>query len=340
MKKVLIVGDSRKMRGGVNAVIRTMESSYLWKKYETYWVECQINASVFLKILYIVRGNIIGLMKIPFYHIINFQTTPVGLRRLTPIFLLGVLMKKKIIIHLHVGNQLKDYHNDRFFKWCCRKADKILTMGRMWMTEVPISDKSKIDYLYNPAPSLVTPTIGNKYFLFAAYLDAENNKGQDTLVKAFANVTKTHPEWKLVICGTGNVDALKQLVRCLGIEKNVEFPGWVDGNEKQRYFNQAYCYVMASLKEGLPISILEAMSYGKPLITTPVGCLPEFLVDKESALIFDFNDVGRLSVCMNEMIENKELYFNLVKREQEIIKENFTKEKFLEKLDRIYQSLN
>lgn len=338
MTKVLIIGDSRKMKGGVNTVIRTMEDSYIWDKYKTYWVECQINSSKLMKVLFLIKGVFVGLFQMPFYRIANFQTTPAGLRRLSILFLWAVVLRKKIIIHLHVGNQLEHFQNDRFFIFCCKKASKVITLGKKWMDYVPIVDKSKVEFLYNPSIPVEEPVVGEKYFLFAAFLDIVY-KGYDTLIEGFAEVVKKHPDWKLVVCGVGELDNLKRYIKKFGIEDNVETPGWVVGTEKRRYFKNCYAYVMTSLMEGLPMSVLESMAYGKPIITTPVGCLPEFLTDKKSALIFNFRDAKGLADCMNRLIEDRELCNTLVLNEQRIIEDKFTKDKFLNKLDSIYQSV-
>jgi glycosyltransferase involved in cell wall biosynthesis len=338
MLKVLIVGDSRKMKGGVSSVIKSMENSYLWEKYHCYWVECQINSTNLMKLIYLIKGIIVGFFQTPFYDIINFQTTPAGLRRLYPLFFWSVLLRKKIIIHLHVGNQLKYFQNDKLFIWCCYHASLVLTLGKSWMKYLPVNDGNKVDYLYNPSIPTETPSGSEKYFLFAAFLDIVY-KGYDTLIEGFAKFSKDYPDWKLVVCGTGEIDNIKRIIKKCNVEDKVELPGWVEGEIKANYFQNAYAYVMTSLMEGLPMSILESMSYGKPIISTPVGCLPEFLEDKKSVLFFNFHDSEGLARRMRELIENKELYDQLIENGHRIINEQFTKDIFLEKLDRIYTNL-
>lgn len=54
--KVLFVGDSRKMRGGVSTVIKTIEKSSIWEKYNCNWLETQINATKIIKFWYLIKG--------------------------------------------------------------------------------------------------------------------------------------------------------------------------------------------------------------------------------------------------------------------------------------------
>lgn len=70
--KVLFVGDSRKMRGGVSTVIKTIEKSSIWEKYNCNWLETQINATKIIKFWYLIKGYLKGVYMIPQYNIISF----------------------------------------------------------------------------------------------------------------------------------------------------------------------------------------------------------------------------------------------------------------------------
>ena len=74
--KVLIVGDSRKMKGGVSTVIKSMEANPIWDKYKCYWLQCQINKGMAWKVLYLAMGLLNSLFRVPMYDIVHFHTTP------------------------------------------------------------------------------------------------------------------------------------------------------------------------------------------------------------------------------------------------------------------------
>ena len=198
-----------------------------------------------------------------------------------------------------------------------------------------------MEFLYNPVPENNAPRRDNaetsKYFLFAAFFNI--NKGYDILLKAFSQVVKKYPDWRLVMCGVGNVEEVKSFITENGVGNNVELPGWVDGKERESYFNNAYAYCMTSRKEGLPMAVLECLSIGVPVISTPVGCLPEFLLDNENVMFFDFEDADNLAKQMIRLIEDKDLYNRLSENGVQVISDSFTSTKVFEKLDRIYQDL-
>ena len=65
------------------------------------------------------------------------------------------------------------------------------------------------------------------------------NKGYDILLKAFAQVVKKYPDWRLVMCGVGNVEEVKTFIAENGVGDNVDLPGWVEADERDKYFNNS-----------------------------------------------------------------------------------------------------
>jgi len=100
-------------------------------------------------------------------------------------------------------------------------------------------------------------------------------KGIYDLVCALAQITAVHPEARLVACGSGELEAVRRLARELGVERQLELPGWVSGEAKARLLAQAAIYVLPSYNENLPVSILEAMAAGLPVVSTRVGGIPD-----------------------------------------------------------------
>ena len=87
------------------------------------------------------------------------------------------------------------------------------------------------------------------------------------------------------------------------------------------------------------MSVLEAMSYGVPIITTPVGCLQEFLVDKESALFFDYGNIDELATALETLIENKSLRTKIAENGYILAKEKFDTDVICKRLSKIYDNL-
>lgn len=119
----------------------------------------------------------------------------------------------------------------------------------------------------------VTP--GSKVMLFLSRIARKKNL--PLLLKAFARNVKTRPEWVLIIAGSderGHLQEVLALIRDLQIERSVRLIGPVSGREKACAFTSASVFVLPSHSEGLPIAVLEAMEYGKPIVATDGWTLP------------------------------------------------------------------
>jgi glycosyltransferase involved in cell wall biosynthesis len=86
----------------------------------------------------------------------------------------------------------------------------------------------------------------------------------------------------------------------------VQFAGWVSGTKKAELLNKCDIYVLPSYNEGLPISILEAMSYGKPVISTNVGGIPEIVKPGFNGWLFQPGDRDALNGIILEVLAEKE----------------------------------
>ena len=116
---------------------------------------------------------------------------------------------------------------------------------------------------------------GSRVLLFLSRIARKKNL--PLLLKAFAKSVQIRPEWILLIAGTdegGHIHDVRALIHDLQIEKSVRLIGAVSGREKACAFTSAAMFVLPSHSEGLPISVLEAMEYGKPVLVTDGWTLP------------------------------------------------------------------
>jgi len=206
LPKVLFLGDSRRKKGGVSTVMKTIETTSVWKKYRCGWLQCQIHGNIVQKVFYLLWAMMKGIFVIPRYDIIHFQNTPgKGLRTQMFFYLYALLWRKKIVLQFHMGNQIAKYTGDWSYRFCTSHADLMLGLGKMWADLIQRSllegARTKVDYLYNPVTLPEKVVRPEKYFLFAAYLD--ENKGYDTLIRAFIRIERQHPEFRLLIWRSG-----------------------------------------------------------------------------------------------------------------------------------------
>ena len=119
---------------------------------------------------------------------------------------------------------------------------------------------------------------GKTHFLFLGEIG--KRKGVFDIIRAIAgHRNEADGKMELKIGGNRNEEELISAIKSNSLEDIVSFEGWVSGEKKVRLLNWADVYILPSFNEGLPISILEAMSYGCPIISTPVGGIPEVVTD-------------------------------------------------------------
>lgn len=338
--KVLFVATSRQTMGGISSVLKRYEKMDIWSEHHCKWLETQVNKGIALKLWYMIKAYITMLFIVPRYDIIHFHTVPGrSITMQMPVFLYSLLWKKKTIIHIHVGNQLLEYTNDNMFKYVLEKATKVVVLANVLKDLMKEHYNIDADVLYNPIeeqPPRDKSKIEKKVF-FAAYLTL--NKGYDTLLRAFKEVVVKHPDWKLILAGSGETENAKKLINDLGIGNNVEQHLWLNKEQMYSFYKKVSIYCIASKQEGFPMSFLEAGSYGIPIVTTPVGGLVDIIDNEKNCMVFDYGNHKMLAEQICKLIENQSLQEEVSKNITLVIKEKFSIDAINKKIDNLYNNL-
>lgn len=333
---VLWIANSHTTRGGITSILNVWERMKLFHTMRHYWLETQVNSTLAWKLYYMLTSYIKGMFLIPFFSICHFHTVPGNSMVVQmPLFLWAKLWRKMVIIHLHVGNQLADYKDSRLTRFVLRHATRVVVLAEVWrrcMKETFGVD-AKVVYNTIEMPPL-DKTTRERQILFAGYLTP--NKGYDIVLKAFARVAGAHPDWSLLIVGTGDIDKARQMAEELGISNQTRFKGWADADEMKRLYQTCSIYCFASYKEGFPMSALEAWKYGIPMITTPVGGLVDVIKDGENAMVFDFGDDQGLATHLEEMINSSSLRESIAQNAYVMAKSHFSMPEVEKSLERLY----
>jgi glycosyltransferase involved in cell wall biosynthesis len=139
----------------------------------------------------------------------------------------------------------------------------------------------------------------------------EKEKGQDVLIKAFSLVVKRFSKSKLVIVGEGETESLKKLAKRLGIEKKVEFKGWMDDVYKEMESFDVFVFPSSWKLEGFGLVVIEAMMLGVPIVANDFGPIPE--VTGDSAYLTD-GDSQNLSKAIVRVLTEENFRRTLIRR--------------------------
>ena len=129
-------------------------------------------------------------------------------------------------------------------------------------------------------------------------------KGLDILLQAFSSMSAMQTNATLVVVGAGPLDtALKDQAAALGIADRVHFTG--ARSDMPQVYASFDAFVLPSLDEGMPMSVLEAMSAGVPVVATSVGAIPELAGDGKGWLVAP-GAIRPLAAALAEALQNRD----------------------------------
>jgi glycosyltransferase involved in cell wall biosynthesis len=144
---------------------------------------------------------------------------------------------------------------------------------------------------------------------FMSVLDRHHEyKGLGVLLEGMATVLSHYPNARLVVGGGGElVESYRRQAEGLGIAAHVEFLGIITDADLAFHYGSSSVFVLPSLNrlEGFGIVALEALSYGTPVITTPVTGSSEFVGRHGAGLVVDAGDPAQLASAIERLLENR-----------------------------------
>lgn len=340
----MMVGSAEKSGGGVAYVIRTMKGMPFWKERECCWLGTQIQRNYLWKLWYAIKAAVTAPFIMWRYGIVHFHTVPdrICLIVQMPELLCAKLYGKKVVMHIHMGNQLEAHTGNRLFRWCLGRADLVILLARRW--EELFREKFRdihvpTTVLYNACGKADSIQMGKKRksIIMAVYLN--DNKAPDLLLRAWRTLKDRFPDWRITVMGNGEVERFRRMAHAMGLDGCVSFTGYVTGREKERIWREASIYCMCSYNEGFPIVVLEAWAYGVAVITTPVGGLPDVIEEGRNCLTFPFGDAGKLAERLEELMTQSGKREYIAEYARAFVEERFSTERINGDITRIYNHL-
>ena len=114
--------------------------------------------------------------------------------------------------------------------------------------------------------------------------------------------------------------------------------GWLDADAKARALREADIFLLPSTSEGLPVALLEAMAYGKPIVATRVGGIPDVLADGTEGVLVPPGDVAALAAAVGELVGDPDRARELGRAAKERVAE-LTPATIAKRLDLVYQEV-
>lgn len=349
-ERVLVIGPHYKNhRGGIGAVINIQKDFYpSFNFIPTY----DYHSNNLSKALYFAKQLIkisLYLASHPQIRLLHIHSSVQGsfYRKLLVMLIAKILFRRKIINHLHSGAYDVIYSNGNFLQKKLmhayfRLGDATVTVSNQWKTYISGQfNIAKVHFINNIIESPLRQQIQKPRhrinFLFLGLIG--NNKGIfDLLDVLTVYKNELNHKCKLTIGGNGETQRLKQFIKTHDLEELVDFKGWVSGSDKHRLMQEADVFVLPSYSEGMPVSVLEAMSYGMPIISTPVGGLPEIVLPDRNGKLVNPGDKPALYHALRHYIAFPDNIRTHGRQSLRFVKEYFP-EAVIPKVESLYKSL-
>lgn len=347
MNNVLFIGpDHKNHRGGIGAVLEVYSkhitpfkfiSTYVTK---SFFQQLATYVAAIFKLIWLCITD----RQIKILHI--HHASRGSFMRKSLLVLIGKIFGKKIILHIHGGGFHNYYRRSKlmkpFIRWTLEHADAVVCLSEMWKEYYSSTFRLKHLAIINNV--IEKPTItgehmqnGSLRMLFLGHVTEK--KGVFDLLQVLANNRdQFRHKVKVTIGGVGEVERLEKTISEQQFNGDVKFAGWVNGGKKAELLNNCDIYVLPSYFEGLPISILEAMSYGKPVISTNVGGIPEIVKPGYNGWLFQPGDQEALNAIIREAMDNQELLKQYGNNSLSISKK-YTPESVFQSLNELYQTV-
>ena len=344
--KILTIGpDYTRLHGGIASLIAVYaQYDKNFKFLPTYSSECNIKNILLFPFFYL--RIITFLLTHREFKIVHIHgASRISFYRKYLFFSSARFLKRKVIYHIHGGAYPKFYQNsNRFTKQMIRSminnSDAIITLSSKWENYFKKEFSPKEVYILNNAISKAThctaplPHTDRLVLLYLGRISEE--KGLFDLV----DLIRKHKEYfsdkiKLILGGLGDDKRLMDLIKKNNLEDMIEYVGWVDGKKKAFLLNRCDLFILPSLHEGLPISILEAMSYKKPIIATDVGGVSSIVLDKINGVLVPPLSQQELFDAIHFFVDHKELLGEYGSNSNILVKE-FLADRVIDQLHTIY----
>lgn len=310
--KVLFVGPLNPY-GGIGAVLRTYEQNIEpFNFIATHKDQSKLGSiCYFIVSLMKINATLLCNRKIQIVHI--HSASKGSFVRKTIISLLAKSWNKKVVFHMH-GGQIKDFYNQLswskyFFKKVIKGIDLFICLTEEWKSYFEIHfGLEHILVLGNPVP--IANNILHKPFkqvISLLFLGSINPKKgiYDLLNYLYANPYFQNKQIQLTIGGIGEVDKLFHLIQQPEALNQIQYIGFVEGQVKNDVIQHCDFFILPSYYEGLPVSILEAMGFGKPIIATRVGGIPSVVKEHRNGWLFDAGDFKQLDPIFDEILNQQ-----------------------------------
>lgn len=346
MCKVLMVGPDRSLKGGIVSVVDALLASGLGDMCHIDYLGTGTGKNTLKKCCSFVKSLLRYCLIVSSYDVVHLHISAKGsFWRKAIMCQIAKGVGCKTILHEHSGEFEVDYEaspnwKKELIKRVFQDADKVIALSQTWTdyferkmgcvdVETVANGTVLHELVFNPA----------KYgrILYLGRLD--ENKNPSLLIKSLGKLKELGITTSCVFAGDGDILRYEKLAAELGVSDLCHFVGWVDGLEKTNHIKRSSLLCMTSRCEGFPMSILECMSYGLPVVATAVGGIVDLVSNGSTGLLVKDDCVEDLVGALACLLSNPDRLNEMGRSAHDVIEDKYTVQRSRDRLIEIYKSL-
>ena len=353
--RVLMVGPSTtRARGGIQQVIEQLSEipGYEIGQYEQFIDGSFVKRMTYMFKAYFEFGRVAKNYDIIHIH----QASNFSADRKCKYIRKAKKLGKKIVLHMH-GQTFMDYYNKqtdskkKYIVDTINMQDAVIALSETWKKNLESIGIKNVSIVYNGLSDdeirKLQKTVDQDDREFGQNLHNElghgflylgrlgQRKGAYDLIQAVNELQESGHFIHGVMAGDGS--DRQQVINKLQDMSLIEFPGWVQGDNKINLIRQCRYLILPQYNEGVPVQVIEAMAAGKPVITTNVGGIPD-IVSEENGIVINPGDIQALKTAILALENNDDMCKQMSKANRELAVK-FTTSAQKMRLDQIYRKI-
>ena len=292
--------------------------------------------------------NVLITDNIDFVHF-NLALNKRSIIRDTPFILISRMFHKKMLIHLHGGEFLLGEPSPFWVRAILKNIYSssvpkiVLSSIEMLAIQSKYSVRNMLalpNFIFLEESNVYKRIFSNKSKLSILFLGRiTESKGIHQILEALIILKKRGLNFIFTMAGKGPNEKkyAARFTEVLGT--NFKFAGIVTGKEKSKLLQSCDVFVLPSLFEGLPMALLECMSFGLVPIVTDVGSMGTVVKNGKTGIIVRENSANDIANAFEGLINDRKLLKTLSCNAREFIVSNFNPTTYFEKLNRIYEDV-
>ena len=314
-RRVLMIGPSLRRKGGIVTVEKCLLANWPAGRWKIRHIASVADGPRWRKLIQaivaLVRFLYATLSWKPHVAHIHFSSRASFWRK-SVFVLLAKVLGARVLGHAH-GSEFNVFYGREcgpmrkaFIKTVINRMDALVAVSSLWREFYRgIYRRHDTDLVYNSigVPADLRHREGTPPVVLTLGR-LGRRKGTYDILEAVPVVLRSHPDAQFWLGGDGDVEEVQEILGREPWGGHVRVLGWISGEEKREALSGASIFLLPSYHEGLPLAVLEAMAYGLPVVSTPVGGIPEAVVDGETGFLVQPGGVDAIAARVCDLLRD------------------------------------